>query len=111
MARGARKVEAGPVYVIRKTKVSGSGTSIDPDVFTESKEQLIDAIFLATLKGIEQGRTDIKYDKILLTNGNQEVSNNDIIESGVESFVVVDMDVIEPSNKEVLLYRSYLSKT
>lgn len=101
---------AGPVYQIVETVVGGDGTPLNPGTTNESQVELIDPVFLSTMKHSEAGRTDIKYDKVLLTRGDQPLNVNDLVESAGERFIVVDVDPLAPSNKNALAHKAFLSK-
>lgn len=105
----AVSAEASPIYKIHE--FDQGDNPLTAGETSEYKEQLIDAVFLSKLQHTEAKRTDIKFDKVMISRGNQSIEVNTKIESCGERFVVVDVDPIAPSDGEELAYRSFLSKT
>lgn len=105
----SKSAETGPVYKVAQNVLGGDDSPLDTGATVETKELLVDAVFISTMKHSEAGRTDIKFDRILMTRGDQELLVNDIVEYGDDRFVVVDTDPISPGVP--LAFKVYLSVT
>ena len=89
-----------PIYLVTKTQ---AGTPLAP-LTTETTKLLPKAIF----KSYEQGLTDINIragDRQLVSDADNEITQNDIIRQGTTDYIVINVDKKAP-NTEALAYIS-----
>ena len=106
----SQRADAGPIYKINEITSGGDDTPLNPGSTVEQKQILEDALFVSTMQHSEQGRTDIKYDRILMTKGESPLEVNTLVEENGRRFVVVDTDPLEPGTNGALAHRNYVSK-
>ena len=93
------------VYLIKRTNTGGN-SPINPPVYTETKIELVDAIFTSLDTKLFDG--DIKAsDRQLVSDDDVYVTQGDIIEQGANRYIIINQDVKAPTS-DVLAYISQL---
>lgn len=102
-----RSTETGNVYLIKKVVRGGDDTPLNPGTEQTFRYCLTNPVFVSTVKNSAAGRTDIKFDRVLLVESDNEIVIDDILEYQDKNFVVVDTRLI--NGAKTFAYKLWLS--